>query len=295
MVIPNIPTKIKIAIARFISRVIVTFRAIIGLSSITLVYRQGLCWSLDLKEGIDLAVYLGAYEPEIIKALKRIVEPGNVVIDIGANIGAITLPLAQYVGNSGRVIAFEPTSWAYDKLQKNLSLNPHLLEQVKSERIMLLEEEKTPPAFVYSSWNLTAEENQLTHPQHKGRLMSTNCAQGMSLDGYLKKNSEQKIDLIKLDVDGYELAVLKGARKLILRDRPKIILEIAPHVQEEKKQLEELLIELEAAKYRLEHLVSRRPIPLLKDGIEKICPHGGSINVLALPNESASRYPNDRT
>ena len=101
---------------------IVGVRAIFGLSSITKVYRRGLHWSLDLKEGIDLAIYLGVYEPETIKELKHIVKPGDVVVDIGANIGAITLPLAEYVGVDGCVIAFEPTSWAYGKLQNNLSL-----------------------------------------------------------------------------------------------------------------------------------------------------------------------------
>lgn len=279
----RLSTEKKISIARLISKSIVGVRAIFGLSSITRVHRQGLSWSLDLKEGIDLAVYLEVYEPETIKALKRIVKPGDVVVDIGANIGAITLPLGRYVGVSGHVIAFEPTAWAYDKLQKNLSLNPHLLNRVRTEQIILLEEEKEPPAFVYSSWNLAEKEDELTHPQHKGRMMATDSVQGISLDAYFEKNPQKRIELIKLDVDGYELAVLKGAKKTLLRYKPKIVLEIAPHVQEEKRQLEELLAELKAARYRLEHLTSGREIPMVKETIEKICPQGGGINVLAVP------------
>ncbi|WP_293115185.1 FkbM family methyltransferase [Okeania sp. SIO1I7] len=279
----RLATEKKITIARFISNLIVGVRAIFGLSSITKVYRRGLHWSLDLKEGIDLAIYLGVYEPETIKELKRIIKPGDVVVDIGANIGALTLPLAEYVGVDGCVIAFEPTSWAYGKLQNNLSLNPHLLNRVRTEQMMLLEEEKELPSFVYSSWNLSASEDKLTHPQHKGRLMTTDGGQGISLDGYFEKHPHKKVDLIKLDVDGYELAVLKGARKLLLRDSPKIILEMARQNEEEEKQLEKLLAELKDAQYRLVHLTAKYPILMTKEAIKKLCPPGGSINVLALP------------
>ena len=279
----KISTERKIKIARLISKIIIGIRSIFGLSPITRVCRRGLRWSLDLKEGIDLAIYLGVYEPETIKALQSIVQPGDIVLDIGANIGAIALPLANFVGVSGQVIAFEPTAWAYAKLQKNLSLNSNLIGQIKTEQIMLLNEGKEPPSSIYSSWSLADEEDELTHPTHKGRLMTTDGVRGISLDRYFEEHPVQKIDLIKLDVDGYELDVIKGASKTLSRYQPKIILELAPHVQEEKQQLEDLLFELKSANYRLEDLTNKKSIAMKRDVIEKICPQGGGINVSAIP------------
>ncbi|MEB3189647.1 MAG: FkbM family methyltransferase [Snowella sp.] len=276
-------TETKIKIARFISKVIVGIRSIFGLSPIVRVERRGVRWSLDLREGIDLAIYLGVYEPETIKALQSLVKSGDIVLDIGANIGAITLPLANLVGVAGQVIVFEPTAWAYGKLEKNLSLNSNLIDRIKAEQIMLLDEGKEPPSLIYSSWSLVNEEDELTHPTHKGRLMTTDGVRGISLDRYIEENSVEKIDLIKLDVDGYELDVIKGASKTLSRYSPRIILELAPHVQEEKEQLEDLLFELKSANYRLEDLTSRKPIAMKRQVIEKLCPEGGGINVLAIP------------
>lgn len=279
----KISTETKIKIARFISKIIVGIRSIFGLSPITRVSRRGVRWSLDLREGIDLAIYLGVYEPETIKALQSLVKSGDIVLDIGANIGAIALPLANFVGVAGQVIAFEPTAWAYGKLKKNLSLNSNLIDRITTEQIMLLDEGKEPPSLIYSSWSLLNEEDELTHPKHKGRLMTTDGVQGISLDRYFEENPVEKIDLIKLDVDGYELDVLKGASKTLSRYQPKIIIELCPHIQEEKQQLEDLLFELKSANYRLEDLTSKKPIPMKRDVIEKICPEGGGINVLAIP------------
>jgi FkbM family methyltransferase len=279
----KISTQKKVQLARWISWFLIKLRGVFGLSPITRAYRHGVRWSLDLREGIDLAIFLGVYEPETIQTLSRIIKSGDVVLDIGANIGAITLPLALYVGDSGHVIAFEPTTWAYEKLKKNLSLNHQLSQRVKAEHMMLLETEQQAPDFVYSSWSLTAEEDDLTHPQHKGRLMTTNGVKVISLDQYLKENPVDKLDFIKLDVDGYELPVLKGAQKTISFYRPKIILEMAPHIQEEKHQFGELIEELKQNHYRLKDLRSGKVIPLNQHEIERRCPVGGGINVLAIP------------
>ena len=76
---------------------------------------------------IDFAIYLGGmFERNTALALRKLVRPSSLVLDIGANIGAHTLRLANLVGSSGRVFAFEPTDFAYSKLQANLDLNPAL-------------------------------------------------------------------------------------------------------------------------------------------------------------------------
>ena len=99
-------TTTKLRIARLASRLLVAARATFGLGAETTVTRRGLRWYLNLREGIDLAIYLGVYETDTLNALVKRVREGNVVIDIGANIGALSLPLALLVGAAGQVHAF---------------------------------------------------------------------------------------------------------------------------------------------------------------------------------------------
>ena len=85
--------------------------------------RGGLRWMLDLDEGIDFSIFLlGSFEPDAVRCFEKRIKPGDVVLDICANIGAHTLRLARLVGSSGRVLAFEPTIYAYAKLRSNLEL-----------------------------------------------------------------------------------------------------------------------------------------------------------------------------
>src|SRR5688572_20988587 len=100
----------KVGLAKMASRVVLSCRKLLGRPAQAQFVRDGIRWQLDLREGIDFSIYLlGSFEPATVRAYRRIVKPGQTVLDIGANIGAHTLPLARLVGPGGRVIAFEPT------------------------------------------------------------------------------------------------------------------------------------------------------------------------------------------
>ena len=109
-------TRQKIAIAGLISGIVRTTRTLVGKADVGVFRRGDIVWELDLSEGIDFAIYLrGGFEPETLREYRRIVRAGFVALDIGANIGSHTLPLAQLVGPSGRVYSFEPTDYAFAK------------------------------------------------------------------------------------------------------------------------------------------------------------------------------------
>src|SRR2546423_1295891 len=118
-------TSHKILIARLLNWIVTGARKLVGLGPQVTVIRQGVKWTLDLNEGIDFSIWLlGGFEPQTLRQYEKLVKPGSTVIDIGANVGAHTLPFARLVGKSGRVVAFEPTKWAIGKLKRNLELNP---------------------------------------------------------------------------------------------------------------------------------------------------------------------------
>src|ERR1700751_5151651 len=117
-------TKTKVSLARLAHSCISAGRKLAGKGDSTIVERNGIRYHLDLNEGIDFSIYLlGAFEPGTQKTLQKLAKPGDVVFDIGANIGAHPLTIAQSVGRSGKVYAFEPADFAFAKLQRNLALN----------------------------------------------------------------------------------------------------------------------------------------------------------------------------
>jgi len=97
-----ITTKQKIFLAKVAKHVVFAWRRLFQKGSTTVATRKGLCWSLDLNEGIDFAIYLlGGFELETRKAFAEIIKSGMTVVDIGANVGAHTLPLVDMVGDHG--------------------------------------------------------------------------------------------------------------------------------------------------------------------------------------------------
>ena len=85
-------------------------------------FRRGdIVWELDLKKGIDFAIFLQGVPARDLAGYRRVVQPEFVVLDIGADIGSHTLPLAQMEGPSGRVYSFEPTDCAFGKQGRNLT------------------------------------------------------------------------------------------------------------------------------------------------------------------------------
>jgi FkbM family methyltransferase len=244
--------------------------------------RGGLRWQLDLNEGIDFSIFLlGSFEPDAVRCYESRLRPGDTVLDIGANVGAHTLPLARAVGSGGRVLSFEPTIYAHQKLKANLALNPELQPVVTLQQTLLTD---TPggaiPETICSSWPLGHEEG--LHPEHRGKPQSTQGAVSLTLDEAVAAAGVERIAFVKLDVDGFELAVLRGAAAT-LKGCPPILIELCPHVCVEHGHTFGELIEcLTGLGYRFESLTGR-PLPSEADALEKIIPQKGGINVLALP------------
>ena len=264
-----------------------TLRRLAGKGLHTLARREGLVWSLNLGETIDLWIYLsGSFQRPSIEALLRLIRPGDVVLDIGANIGAHTLFVARAVGASGKVHSFEPTRFAFQKLRRNLELNPELSARVETHQLELVEPGTEASAGdIHSSWPL--EPGSEVHECHGGALMPTTGAGLTTLDAFCSSHPIPRVDVIKLDVDGHECGVLRGAQHLLQTQRPAMVLEISPcvYASAAPHRFEDFIEMLGALDYRLLDETHFQPLTLDAARLRALVPPAGGINAVAVPAE----------
>jgi len=282
-------TKAKMRIARALNLAVMGARTVTGLGSVVETRRFGVNWRLDLNEAIDLALYLGKYQNISQRTKTEWLHPGALVVDIGANIGAHGLRIATMIEPEGRVVCIEPTDFAYAKLTANARLNPAL-----AERLILVQAALTDSNGVnvdnkfYSRWPLRRNGAAL-HAEHFGHLEQAQDARFVSLDTLLDElraagRIRGPVSFIKIDVDGHELDVISGGRVTLSKDKPVILIEIAPHVQDEVPgRFEKLIAMIGSLGYRLEDQETGEPVAVSAPALRAMIAPGASIDVIARP------------
>jgi FkbM family methyltransferase len=279
--IVNIRTRHKIALARQGYRLIHLGRKIFGQTDHAVVKRSGLMWDLDLSQVIDFCIYLfGGFEVRTANLYKNYIKPGDIVLDIGANIGSHTLPMAQLARSRGRVIALEPTAYAFQKLQKNIALNPQTASCVTAKQVMLVAAaDKTVMPEIYSSWPL--EPQGSIHEVHGGELKSTAGAEAQTLDEIVASLNLAKVNFIKIDVDGHEFRVLSGAMNTLKKFHPVMIMELEPHLYvTNPAEFDGIFTLLAGLGASMSDVLTGQIMPMNGHEIRKIIPDGSSRNVL---------------
>ena len=229
----SLSTKFKIKCASIMSNFLVIFLG----DKNRIIKRDNITYNVDLREGIDLSIFLGLRTEGSISNICKIIDNKGrkIIIDIGANIGSVSLPLAKMFNNS-KIISIEPTIYAFCKLKKNVNLNPTLKKRIMLENTFISNQKKIVKE-VHSSWNVL--DDDIKHNVHLGILKKTSL-RVRKLDKICSKF--RKVDFIKIDVDGYELDVLKSGKKTIIRHKPIIYFEFAPYLYKEFKYTPEILI-----------------------------------------------------
>ena len=276
-------TQQKIAFVRIVSTPVRLINTIFYKSPIR-VRRRKINWCLDLNEVIDLVIYLiGNFEPKTIRQYQQTLKSGAIVFDIGANIGSHTLPLAKIVQPNGMVFAFEPTLYAVTKLSNNVEIHPTLSKCIKVEQILLSDQKSSLEVHeIESSWPI--KTSKITHNLHGGEAKSIAGSEVITLDTFVIKNKVNVLDLIKIDVDGNEINILKGGIKTIKKLKPLIMFELAPYALREKGHSgEELLQILNELGYK----IYKNPTGLqINKSNKELClsvPEGASINLWGVP------------
>ena len=176
-------------------------------------------WGLEIAvntaDSLGWSLYTRAiYETPVTEALWRLVQPGDSVVDAGANIGYMTSVLAVRVGEAGKIYCFEPHPGLFDDLQRNVSAwkarKPScsfLLYQAALGAREGLETLRIPDFF---STNRGVSRIEPSRSQGEGQSLQVKV---LALDEVIPKN--ETIRLVKLDVEGYELAVLNGMEGIL--------------------------------------------------------------------------------
>lgn len=157
----------------------------------------------------------GVWEPGETNIVKEHCKPGFVVFDIGANIGYFTLLMSREVGPGGHVHAFEPTEYAMNRLKRNLVLNSHLPANITLNQMGLLAAPEVRKEAIEARFSGTI-------PSH----LDPELIRFTTVDQYVADTPTERIDFMKIDVDGYDAEVLQGAADTIQRFRPELLVEL---------------------------------------------------------------------
>ena len=158
-------------------------------------------------------------------AFLQLIQNGDHVLDIGANVGIYSELFARVVGPTGRVMAFEPVPATFAQLQKRVAGLPQItihqlaVSDQPGDVMLTLPGEDSGQASLKPHHQASWSEPSNIQQHH---------ARAITLDSWSKEAGWPKIDFIKMDIEGAELLALRGASQLILRDQPILFFEVWP-------------------------------------------------------------------
>ena len=175
---------------------------------------------VDLRDRIHREMWAGCYEPHVMRSLRAILRPGDIFVDIGAHIGYHSYFAAGLVGPCGAVYAFEADPGAFERLKHNLGAfsTAHALNLAIWDQNVELWFERSSTLHE-SGWGSLTAVRDTHHGEHI-------IVAARSLDAWNSSEGLPALRLIKLDAEGSELKAVFGARNLLRRFRPVIVMEL---------------------------------------------------------------------
>ena len=179
----------------------------------------GYLMNCNLRDHVQRQIYFfGAYEPVHSFLFTQLLKPGMVVIDAGANVGQCTLLSAASVGEFGSVHAFEPVPGTFALLRAHLESNGFL--NVELNQAALWNEETTISLGLPDGDFANLGSYSIGAPEARVTALAT------SLDDYMERKGLERIDLIKMDIEGAEPYAILGAARGLEKFHPIIMMEI---------------------------------------------------------------------
>ncbi len=188
---------------------------------------DGIRMELVLNEYVQSQLYLfGTFEPATVKVLKRLVKSGDTVLDIGANVGYLSLVLAKCVGNSGKVFSFEPDAKNFALLKRNLELNADCnIEPIATA----VSDSHQPIRLYHAKFDFNAgAHSMLPSEKHSTDFIEISAT---TIDDFAKSHELKKIDVIKIDIEGAEMKAFNSMSETLRQSRPVVVCELCEEHQ----------------------------------------------------------------
>ena len=219
----------------------------------------------------------GVWEYNLTKVVRQLIKKGDIVLDVGANIGYYSILFSKLVGQNGKVLCFEPTEYFLKILKMNLEANR--ISNVEVFKIGLSDKRREaeieiegPSASFHCAEDLTPRTKELVNL--------------ISLDEFIEQHSLEKIDLIKVDIDGHEPLFLQGAWEILDKYNPVILLEVShPHYLKAGFTAWDFYDLLKKKNYRIYHQDKLTEIKTKKDFLIKCGNFAYSANVVISKKE----------
>lgn len=176
---------------------------------------DGIKFKLDMSEWMEWVLYFGI-DAEKKNSLYQLVQQGSIIIDAGSNFGETLLMFAKLTGPQGSAVGFEPVPYVYEKCIQNISLNSFTNCKVENKGL----------SNVNELLSINDPENNNSGGIFLTRNNSGPKVNAVRLDDYAVENNLNKIDLIKIDVEGFEFNVLKGAAGILKKFKPVLFIEL---------------------------------------------------------------------
>jgi len=174
---------------------------------------------------------------------RRFIKRGDLVIDIGANIGDTTVPMAIAAGKEGITLGFDPNPYVFRILEANANLNPDKSNIVPVCSAISTDEEEF--YFISSEASFANGGISSTKESSHGKFIYPHKVKGVNLLDYLKKSYKEQLDrfsFIKVDTEGYDKEIIRSISNLIAEYKPVIVAEsFGKSSNEAKKELFELI------------------------------------------------------
>jgi FkbM family methyltransferase len=231
--------------------------------------RFGFLIKLDVSRDVDKHFYWGEFEHDTLNFYNKILRTGSVVIDVGANIGLYSLIASNKVGREGQVYSFEPSEWAYSRLRENINLN-----DFKNIEICKFGVSDKKGVVKFYKCADDAYNSLGHHPMFAVKEVVE--IEVDSLDNFCRERKISKVDILKIDAEGADYLVLKGAREILgFNESPVIFCEYNKSISEGYDfSRDDLILFLKERSYKVYELKNNGIVefdPVNSDSNEIIC------------------------
>lgn len=238
---------------------------------------NGIVWRLDDRQDVDNHVLNeGVFEPESTCWVHELVKPGMVVADVGANFGYYTMQLSRLVGADGRVYAFEPSSRFRARLEEHVKENR--CENVTVEAFGL--SDRTGSLQLYEG----GDSATLHWCDERKAPIGTETIQLRPFDEFAEEIRLQRLDFIKVDIDGNEPRFVAGAVRALQKFQPILLMEFMQlALLQAGSNVEQLAEQLTALGYTLHSERTGKAFANRTEFLIEAMNCAYSVNVLCLP------------